>query len=338
MNDKSVSSETFFTYIDSFVEYRRTVYESSSQTIRSNLADIRLFEQFVTAKRYETISGEAVMKYQMYLKKDRLNAGSSINRKLFSLRSYGHYLRVLEVEGAQRLPFRDVLKIRTGYDNGPQALTKGQVKSFFDHIDRTTYLGIRDYCVYGLMYSLGLRAGEVYSLGLKSIDLESKKLTVTGKGRKRRCLHLTNEMAGIINDWLCVREYFANSKSVTHLFVSKKGNPLAIRTMEDNFKKVLAKSKITTYFNATCHTMRHSFASHLNDKDVDILILQRLLGHSTPRSTQIYIHPSEERLRAALEKLPAVQYVTRLIETGAIRFQKQYDKRSRITINRKMVT
>jgi site-specific recombinase XerD len=129
-----------------------------------------------------------------------------------------------------------------------------------------------------------------------------------------------------------------HSKSITQLFVSKKGNPIAIRTMEDNFKKILAKSKINTYFNATCHTMRHSFASHLNDKDVDILILQSLLGHSTPRSTQICIHPSEERLREALEKLPAVLYITHLIETGVIRFQNRYNRKSRITVNRKMVT
>lgn len=277
MTINTVTTETFFDHVDSFIDYRKTVYESSEQTIRSNLADIRLFERFIDEHSYSTINGEAVMKYQMYLKNDRLNAGSSINRKLFSLRSYGHYLRVSDIEGAQGLPFRYVLKIRTGYGNGPQAFTKAQVKSIFENIDRSTYLGIRDYSVYALMYSLGLRAGEVYGLELRNIDLESKKITVTGKGRKRRSLHLTAEMAGIINDRLCVRSYFAHSDTVTHLFVSKKGNPLAIRTMEDNFKKVLAKSKITTYFNATCHTMRHSFASHLNDKDVDILILQRLL-------------------------------------------------------------
>ena len=338
MTVKTVASATFFKRVDSFVEYRRTVYESSEQTIRSNLADIRLFERFIEEQSYTTITGEAVMGFQLYLKKDRLNTGGSINRKLFSLRSYGHYLKVSDVDGAGGLPFRDVLKIRTGYGNGPQALTQGQVRTFFEHIDRATYLGIRDYCVYALMYLLGLRAGEVYSLELKNTDMKSRELTVIGKGRKRRSLHVTNEMAGIIGDWLSVREYFVHSNSITQLFVSKKGNPLAIRTMEDNFKKILEKSKINTYFNATCHTLRHSFASHLNDKDVDILVLQSLLGHSSLRSTQIYIHPSEERVRAALEKLPAVQYVTRLIETGAIRFQGRYKKRSRITTNKRMVT
>ena len=109
-----------------------------------------------------------------------------------------------------------------------------------------------------------------------------------------------------------MREYFLNSDKIESLFISKKGNPLAIRTMEDNFKKILVASKINTHFNVTPHTLRHSFASHLNDKEVDILVLQSLLGHSTPRSTEIYIHPSEKRIRQALEKLPGVRYINQL--------------------------
>ena len=139
-------------------------------------------------------------------------------------------------------------------------------------------------------------------------------------------------VVGVAN---AVREYFLNSDKIDSLFISKKGNPLAIRTMEDNFKKILAASKINVYFNVTPHTLRHSFASHLNDKDVDIIILQNVLGHSTPRSTEIYIHPSEKRVREALEKLPGVRYINQLIETGALRFQKRYRKRLCIKLNKK---
>ena len=165
--------------------------------------------------------------------------------------------------------------------------------------------------------------------------MEEQKLIVTGKGNKRRTLHITDEMFHIIRDWLSVRKYFLNSEKTDSLFISKKGNPLSIRTMEDNFKKLLALSKINVHFNVTPHTLRHSFASHLNDKEVDILILQSLLGHSTPRSTEIYIHPSEKRVREALEKLPGVRYVNHLIETGALRFQKQYRKKLYVQLNRK---
>ena len=81
-------------------------------------------------------------------------------------------------------------------------------------------------------------------------------------------------------------------------------------------------------FNVTCHSLRHSFASHLNDEEVDILVIQDLLGHATPRTTaDYYIHPSEKKAREALEKLPGVIYMNQLVEAGLIRFQSSYHKR-----------
>jgi integrase len=72
--------------------------------------------------------------------------------------------------------------------------------------------------------------------------------------------------------------------------------------------------------------MRHSLASHLNDKEVDILVIQSILGHSSTRSTEPYIHPSQERIRQAFEKLPGVIYVKELINKGILNLtiQKPY--------------
>ena len=179
--------------------------------------------------------------------------------------------------------------------------------------------------------------GEVHSMKIHDIDLKKKKVTVTGKGNKQRTLHITDEMAGIISDWLTVRKNFINSDKADNLFISKKGNPLAIRTIEDNFKKIIATLKINVSFNVTPHTLRHSFASHLNDEGVDILVLQKLLGHSTPRSTDIYIHPSEKKVREALEKLPSVLYINELIETGVLRFQKGYRKKPCIELTEELL-
>ena len=119
---------------------------------------------------------------------------------------------------------------------------------------------------------------------------------------------------------------FFNSWLTPALFVSKKGNRLAIRTMEDNLKKILLQTDLHVPFNITCHTLRHSMASHLNDKDVDILIIQSILGHLSTRSTEPYIHPSHERIRKAMDKLPGIKYVKKLIRKGELklRFQKSF--------------
>ena len=96
--------------------------------------------------------------------------------------------------------------------------------------------------------------------------------------------------------------------------------------MEDNLKKILLSVDFTAAFNVACHTLRHSMASHLNDNNVDILVIQSILGHSSARSTEPYIHPSQDRIRKAMEKLPGIKFIKELIRKGELnlRFQKPF--------------
>lgn len=305
-----VNTTDFFSHVEPFMDYRSTVYNVSDQTIKSNRCDLKLFENFMSDQQHDIITGPAVMDFQYYLKTQRKNCGGSLNRKLFTLRSYSHYLRLQEIDDAEKLPFHDVLKVRQGYLNSPDALTAKQIKQLLDTIDRSTCLGVRDYAIYALMYLCGLRIGEVFGLDLTSIDLKTKEINVTGKGKRIRTLHLSRELFQILSEYLAVRTFFYKNDQQNALFISKKGNRLAIRTMEDNFKKIVFKSGLQTRFNVSCHTLRHSFASHLNDKEVDMLVIKSLMGHSTTRSTEIYIHPSMKKVRLAMEKLPGVIFRT----------------------------
>ena len=325
----AVAADIFFDHQDTFFDYRKSIYEVSEQTVRSNRIDLKLFQDFVGQRQYKIVDGPAVMDFQYYLKKERLNNGGSINRKIFTLRSYAQHLQLVNVPEADTLPFASVLKIRQGYRNPPRALTGKQMKRFFAAVDRNTVLGIRDYAVYALMYLTGLRVGEVHLLDLESIDFEQRSLSVLGKGNKIRHLHLHDELLQILSEYISVRPAFYKHDQSPALFISKKGNRLAIRTMEDNLKKVVAKADLGTPFNVTCHTLRHTFASHLNEKEVDILVIQSLLGHATPRSTENYIHPSQEKIRKAMEKLPGVIFMNKLIEQGVLnlRFQGTMPKR-----------
>lgn len=322
----AVTADDFFSHIDDFLLYRHDIYEASPQTLKSNRVDLNLFKNFMDSSDQNTIRGPAMINFQYYLKNQRKNCGASINRKIFTLRSYGNFIKLHDAACAHDLPFYDVLKIRQGYRKRPNALTPRQIKLFFKAIDTDTILSIRDYAVYALMYQLGLRVGEVHELNLRSLDLKNKKVSVIGKGKKPRTLHMNDELIDILSHYLAVRERFLNSWLSPALFVSKKGNRLAIRTMEDNLKKILRYAPFEGPFNVTCHTLRHSMASHLNDNDVDILIIQSILGHSSTRSTEPYIHPSHDRIRKAMEKLPSIKYVKELIRKGELnlRFQKSF--------------
>jgi len=325
----AVKAKDFFEHVDSFMDYRKTVYEVSDQTIKSNRADLKLFEEFIHKSSYDQIDGPSVMDFQYYLKTERMNSGKSINRKIYTLRSYSHFVRLKEVPRSDNLPFYDVLKMREGYRNRPDALTSKQLKGLFENIDRDTCIGIRDYAVYALMYLTGLRVGEVFELNMDSIDIKNRQLHVIGKGGKRRKLHLTEELFQVISEYLAVRSCFHNSSKTKALFLSKKGNRLAIRTMEDNFKKLVKKSGLKVRFNVTCHTLRHTFASHLNDKGVDMLVIQSLMGHTSSRSTEPYIHPSYKSIKDAMERLPGVIFMNNLIKKRGLNlsFQGRYSKR-----------
>jgi site-specific recombinase XerD len=319
----AVAIDDFFGHVDTFFDYRKNIYEASDQTIKSNQIDLQLFKDFVNNGNYSVIDGPTVMDFQYFLKQERNNSGGSINRKIFTLKRYAQHLRLVDVEAAGTLPFDSILKIRGGYKNRPQALTNQQVRRLFVVIDRTTALGIRDYAVYALMYLAGLRVGEVHRLDLGSIDLDRRSLMVMGKGDRVRNLHLHDELLQILVEYLNVRTAFHNHAGSEALFVSKKGNRLAIRTMEDNFKKILARADFGASFPVVCHTLRHTFASHLNEKEVDILVIQSLMGHSTPKSTESYIHPSQQKIRKAMEKLPAVIFMNELIEQGILNLRFQ---------------
>ena len=316
----AVEAKEFFRYEDAFMDQRKTIYEISDQTIKSNRTDVKLFKEFIDIKGYDQIDGSVAMDYLYYLKIERSNSGRSINRKIYTLRSYSHYIRLMGVPFSDDLPFYDVLKIREGYRNRPGALTHKQLKKLFDSIDRNNCIGVRDYAIYAMMYLTGLRVGEVHALNIDSIDIERKTLYVIGKGQKVRDLHLTDEMFQVVSEYLAVREYFYNSSKSEALFVSKKGNRLAIRTMEDNFKKLVNASGLKARFKVTCHTLRHTFASHLNDNDVDMLVIQSLMGHASSRSTEPYIHPSYRRIKEAMERLPGVIFMNKLIKEQGLPF------------------
>ena len=322
----AVASDNFFRHVDDFFNYRQDIYDISPQTLKSNRVDLDLFNNFICSQNLKSIDGPAMIDFQYYLKNQRQNCGASINRKIFTLRSYGNFLKLYDLPCADVLPFYDVLKIRQGYRKRPSALTPQQIKLLFDAIDVDTILGVRDYAVYAMMYQLGLRVGEVYSLNLADLDLEKKTITVMGKGNKPRTLHINSELIDSLYQYLGLRDQFCNYWLTPALFVSKKGNRLAIRTMEDNLKKILRYAPFEVPFNVSCHTLRHSMASHLNDNEVDILIIQSILGHSSTRSTEPYIHPSHDRIRKAMEKLPGVKFVKELIRKGELnlRFQKAF--------------
>lgn len=141
-----------------------------------------------------------------------------------------------------------------------------------------------------IMYSAGLRVGEVVRLRIEDLDAERKLIRVrAGKGRKDRYTLLSDRALE------AVHTYIADYGPTTWLFPGERPNrPIASRTAQKIVENARARAGIKTHTSA--HTLRHSFATHLLEAGTDLRYIQELLGHASPKTTQIYTHVSRRDL------------------------------------------
>lgn len=150
---------------------------------------------------------------------------------------------------------------------------------------------IKHRAMLALIYSCGLRRGEL--LNLKPTDIDSKRGIVTirqGKGKKDRIAPLSEKILAML------REYYAACKPKTWLFEGQKpGTPYDERSLASVLKQALAKTSIKK--PVTLHWLRHSYATHLHESGTDIRYIQELLGHKSTKTTEIYTHVSTSSIQ-----------------------------------------
>ncbi len=158
-------------------------------------------------------------------------------------------------------------------------------------------LAIRNYAILEVLYSTGIRIGELSGMNLEDFDAETHELLIHGKGRKERLVFLANEEAlSAIQAWLSVRNELHPGTNA--FFINRYGGRLSIYGIEDIFSGILAAAGIQEY--ATPHFLRHSFATKLLANGANIRDVQELLGHSNIMTTQIYTEVSAERKKYVL--------------------------------------
>lgn len=138
-------------------------------------------------------------------------------------------------------------------------------------------------CLLSLIYSAGLRRAEVLNLKVNDIDSSRNCINILdAKGNKDRISLLSNKQL------LLLREYYKEYKPVNYLFQGENGEKYSVTSLRKIFERALRNSGIQK--KASLHTLRHSFATHLLEKGVDLRYIQALLGHSSSKTTEIYTH------------------------------------------------
>lgn len=314
----SISLADFDKHREDYRNLRLGIFNHQPSGVQANERDLNLFSRFLHENQEDRITGEVILDFLVWLREDRDNQAGSINRKEASLRTYLKYLRFSQVEGADRFPIESLPRAREPYSGPVESLQPEEVAKLLDSFDRNSVLGFRDFLFFSLLYRLGLRIGEAVAIDIKDIDFEKKILHIHGKGRRQRKLPILPNLMDTIDTWLIYRSKLLNSGKLEALFISKKGKRLAIRTAQDNFKNIVDKAGPFSIKKVTPHSLRHAFATHAIEGELDIFVLKSIMGHASTKSTEIYLHPSMRTLKKAVNDHIASEILEELIMNNKI--------------------
>jgi len=247
----------------------------SSKTIRAYLSYNKSFLDFVK-KSPKLVKNEDIKRYLEYLA-NRGVSNATLNLVINALKFYyGQIMRRRFFWQIKRPKKEKVL---------PVVLSKNEIKKILGQVNN-----VKHKLLLGLMYASGLRVSEVCRLRVKDLDFDNDILWVRqGKGSKDRQTLMPKNISKIL-------QRYVNKKTLNdYVFENRQGRRLSERTVQKVFWQALKKSGVKK--QATCHSLRHSFATHLLEKGLDIRYIQELLGHKRLETTQIYTKVTSNKLQ-----------------------------------------
>lgn len=282
--------------IKRFIEYLRNEKNYSELTLHVYNADLREFEKFF-GKLDNTLAWESVdadiIRQWMENMMDRGNSANSVNRRLSSVRSF---FRFALLNGfVKKDPSRMVV--------GPKKEKK--LPSFVKDEDLQLLLDnsmwnmedFKDVCVRTIIltfYETGIRLAELTSLDDCMVDFINSQIKVTGKRNKQRIIPFGEDLKKTLLYYIEVRD-----KSVERVddafFVNHKGFRMDGNAVRYRVKKNL--SRVCTQKKRSPHVLRHSFATTMLNHGAGLESVQKLLGHESVATTEIYTHTTFEKLK-----------------------------------------
>ncbi|MFH2032825.1 MAG: site-specific tyrosine recombinase/integron integrase [Bacteroidota bacterium] len=245
----------------------------SEQTIKNYLSALKLFLEYVERLKVKQVTDKEIQNYLFYCKTEKKYSYSSMKQIIATI-SY-LYKKVFNnpIPEALNVKFRKPSTL-------PTVLSAKEISKILQ-----VTKNIKHKTILLLIYSAGLRLGELLNLRIGDIDSESMKIHVRqGKGKKDRYVMLSENVLNLL------REYYKVYKPKEFIIEGQKGDKYSPKSVQSIFNAALKKTGIKK--KATVHTLRHSFATHLLDEGTDIRYIQELLDHKRLETTQIYTHVS----------------------------------------------
>ncbi len=276
-----------------FFEYLSSEKNASANTISSYKRDIEEFIAFLKVRKVDDISSQEVRRWLSYLVKKGLKR-TSISRKLSSLKSL---FKFLVRDGLSTKNPAEPVSFPVKARPLPKCLTMKEAKRILERNESNDFLGTRNRAIKELLYGTGIRVSELVGLNLVDINFHSEFIKVCGKGKKERIVPFGEAAKKAMLNYLPEREALLKRRKIEEeaFFLNRMGKRLSQRSVQRLTERL--GLNLSIHSQLTPHVFRHSMASHLLESGADLRSIQKLLGHASISTTQIYTHLDMKRLK-----------------------------------------
>lgn len=281
--------------VERFLEYIEVEKRYSPYTLINYKKDLLDFSGFVL----ESEGSQSIVNVHKKVVRNFIvelsNAGlskRSINRKLSSLRSfYSFLLRIGEIK-VSPMETIDSLKF---YPEKRIPFSVEEMEKMESEVEEKGAVTLLEKLIIETLYQTGIRKAELCNMLLENVDFSKKEILVVGKGNKERIVPIANALLDDYRQYLAVR--FPEKGSEQFFFVNKKGKKLGEKFVYLVVNKYF--SLVTSKQKRSPHILRHTFATHILNSGAEISKVQKLMGHASLASTQVYTSANIEKLKEA---------------------------------------
>lgn len=289
--------------VETYLDYCRYQKKLDKKTIRAYEMDLKQFALELDVERVKSIDRERLNHYITIIHNSY--APKTVKRKIASVRAFLNYM-----EDEEKIENNPIHKVKTKFKDEvilpriiPERIIEQLLKKLYQQLEekRDTEwkqkLVLRDLAVIEMLFSTGLRISELCQLRKERFDLQSGLLCIQGKGARERYVQVgSSEALRILNAYhRCFQEKIEKSG---YFFINRYGKNFSDQSARKMIHRHVCDLNLD--INITPHMFRHSFATCLMEADVNIRYIQKLLGHSSIVTTQIYTYVAMEKEREIL--------------------------------------
>jgi len=286
--------------IEKFLEYIAVEKRYSPHTLIGYQKDISDFSAFVL----ETEASEDIAKVHKKVIKNFIAELSksglskrSINRKLSSLRSF--YLFLLRLGEIKVSPMETIDSLKF-YAEKRIPFSEEEMKIAGEQMEASSTISLLEKLIIETFYQTGIRRAELCNLLVENVDFSTNEIKIIGKGNKERVIPISENLASDFKIYQNLRK--PQKEYDKYFFVNKNGKKLGEKFVYLVVNKYF--SSVTSKQKRSPHILRHTFATHILNNGAEISKVQKIMGHSSLASTQVYTSANIEQLKIAYKAHP----------------------------------